>query len=101
MSALGQDGPTDLEGAGPGGGADVVHEREAEPRPGSRVGLVVTLIFVALALLVPVLWAVGVYARIALIPGVGPAAAAGYFLLATLVIAAAALFIWAQLRESA
>ncbi|HOJ22673.1 MAG TPA: hypothetical protein PLU39_09725 [Armatimonadota bacterium] len=100
MDIYSEDGPNDLEGAGPGGGADIVREHEAEPIPGSRLGLVVTVALVALVLLVPVLWAAGVYAGLVILPGVGPAATAGYLLLVILIAAGAALYFWAQFRKS-
>ncbi|HHX40113.1 MAG TPA: hypothetical protein GX715_09130 [Armatimonadetes bacterium] len=100
MDIYSEDGPNDLEGAGPGGGADIVREQEAEPTPGSRLGLAVTVVLAALVLLVPVLWAAGVYAGLVIRPGVGPAATAGYLLLVILIAAGAALYFWAQFRKS-
>lgn len=100
MAAERHNGPNDLEGAGPGGGADVVQERRAEPRPGSRIGLMITVVLVALVLLVPVLWAAGVYAGLVVLPGVGPAATAGYLLLAILIATGAVLYFWAQFSRS-
>ena len=64
------------------------------------LGLVVTVALVALVLLVPVLWAAGVYAGLVILPGVGPAATAGYLLLVILIAAGAALYFWAQFRKS-
>ena len=77
MDIYSEDGPNDLEGAGPGGGADIVREQEAEPTPGSRLGLAVTVVLAALVLLVPVLWAAGV----CLVIRREGLAAAGYLLL--------------------
>ncbi|MBI3948163.1 MAG: hypothetical protein HY321_19755 [Armatimonadetes bacterium] len=93
--------PGDLEGGGPGGGTDIAREHGAEPVPGSRATLWLTVVLVALVLLVPVVWALGVYGRLVLVPGIDPAALAGYLLLVVMLLAAAVLYFWKQFSASA
>lgn len=90
-----------LEGGGPGGGTDIAREHGAQPTPASRAALWLILLLAALALLVPLVWVLGVYSKLTLFAGLGPAATAGYLLLVVTLVTVAVLYFWKQFSASA
>ncbi len=90
----------DLEGAGPGGGADIAHWQQVTPRAGTRSSLVVTAIIAILVLLVPVVWAFG-YLGALQGSSMDPSALFGLVTLGVFVAAGAALYLRAQFSRSA
>lgn len=92
--------PEGVEGGGPGGGSDAVRQHRWQPEPGRRAAYLAMFVVALVVVLVPILWVAGFVARVAVQRGVAFYAAAGYGLLAVVIIAGAIGYFWALFARS-